>query len=595
MKKLQMFAAGVGLLAVMVIAVSIILNPAPARLALSQNTVAAVIFGLPSISITEHPASAEAGDFYHPGPPASISWESRNAPPDSRVFLYLVSEDGEDRTLLAVGEPPSGTFVWTPKGQICVSERCDRTIGGPGSYTIRAELYTPSDACYGQVCPGTRRVEPTIVARSASVGITLTSSAQVEPAIGQAEDADGRVLGESVDTVGTPGGLTFTIHWDPSVASAPVAFKPAVRSALSFLGSNFGVPITLDITVGWGTVGSYTIPLSAAGQALFQLYGGFNYETIVYYMDQNAKTLDAFQALSTLPEQNPDPYYLDYNPGVFEYYLPQAQMKALGFGGPPYNYTFLYSDGRIGFNPAVRWCYDQMTCSDAESDGETDLQSVVMHEVTHLMGRTMPDLNHQIATPYELFDYRGAGVRNMHSLSGGGYFSIDSGTTALAYFTTLVTSLGDWNGSISGDAFNSESLLHGVMSMSEADFKAMDILGYQRILLADDITPPSVPTLGYILEPPPVSGPSSYGVFLSWNTSTDPVIPGQETSWLAGYNIYQNGKKVATSPTNSYTVTGIRSGTTNKFAVSAYDNAGNISPLSNTVTVTIPKATGKKR
>lgn len=66
---------------------------------------------------------------------------------------------------------------------------------------------------------------------------------------------------------------------------------------------------------------------------------------------------------------------------------------------------------------------------------------------------------------------------------------------------------------------------------------------------------------------------------LNWSASTDNV-------GVTGYNIYRNGVKVGTSPTNSFTDTGLTPSTSYNYVVKAFDAAGNESGASNTVTVT---------
>ncbi|MNM56609.1 Mannan endo-1,4-beta-mannosidase precursor [compost metagenome] len=75
------------------------------------------------------------------------------------------------------------------------------------------------------------------------------------------------------------------------------------------------------------------------------------------------------------------------------------------------------------------------------------------------------------------------------------------------------------------------------------------------------------------------TSPTYSSVALTWGASTDNV-------GVTGYNVYQNGNLVAISPTNSYTVTGLKANTAYTFTVKAIDAAGNASAASNAVIVT---------
>lgn len=74
-------------------------------------------------------------------------------------------------------------------------------------------------------------------------------------------------------------------------------------------------------------------------------------------------------------------------------------------------------------------------------------------------------------------------------------------------------------------------------------------------------------------------------VAVVWNNSTDPSVSGYTTSGIAQYMLYYN-TSFASTPSTSYTVTGLTPNTTYKFAVSAVDSAGNESIKSTEVTVT---------
>ncbi|MBT2450991.1 carbohydrate binding domain-containing protein [Streptomyces sp. ISL-43] len=80
------------------------------------------------------------------------------------------------------------------------------------------------------------------------------------------------------------------------------------------------------------------------------------------------------------------------------------------------------------------------------------------------------------------------------------------------------------------------------------------------------------------------TGKTSTTASLAWTASTDNV-------GVTGYDIYQGGAKVATSATNSVTVTGLTPNTAYTFSIRARDLAGNASPASNTLNVTTDNGT----
>jgi chitodextrinase len=87
-----------------------------------------------------------------------------------------------------------------------------------------------------------------------------------------------------------------------------------------------------------------------------------------------------------------------------------------------------------------------------------------------------------------------------------------------------------------------------------------------------DCTPPSTPTL---------SSPShtSTSVTLSWTAATDNV-------GVTGYDVYRGGTKIATVTTTGYTDSGLSPGAYS-YTVVARDAAGNTSPASNAVAVSV--------
>jgi len=129
-----------------------------------------------------------------------------------------------------------------------------------------------------------------------------------------------------------------------------------------------------------------------------------------------------------------------------------------------------------------------------------------------------------------------------------------------------------------------------------------DVRIYDRALTASEILadmstpvsttspPPSSPPPS---SPPDTSAPStpsgltssttSSQVTLSWRVSTD-------DTGVAGYRVYRDGVPAGTSPSTSYTSTGLTANTTYAYTVSAFDAAGNSSGQSPELWVTTSSA-----
>ncbi|MCS3869832.1 hypothetical protein J3D55_002748 [Chryseobacterium ginsenosidimutans] len=87
-----------------------------------------------------------------------------------------------------------------------------------------------------------------------------------------------------------------------------------------------------------------------------------------------------------------------------------------------------------------------------------------------------------------------------------------------------------------------------------------------------DVLAPTAPVLA-------ASGTTSTSTNLSWSGATDNVA-------VTGYDVYQGASLIGSTASASYTVTSLTPSTTYSFSVKAKDAAGNVSPSSNTVSVT---------
>jgi chitodextrinase len=103
------------------------------------------------------------------------------------------------------------------------------------------------------------------------------------------------------------------------------------------------------------------------------------------------------------------------------------------------------------------------------------------------------------------------------------------------------------------------------------------LLASATTLSCSDTVAPSIPT-GLTAT---AAGCSQ--VNLSWTASSDTGGSG-----LAGYRVYRNGVQIATTSVASYSSTGLAGSTGYSFTVAAYDNAGNASTQSTSVSATTP-------
>ncbi len=103
------------------------------------------------------------------------------------------------------------------------------------------------------------------------------------------------------------------------------------------------------------------------------------------------------------------------------------------------------------------------------------------------------------------------------------------------------------------------------------------VWGSEPIPSSSDTQPPTAPTTLA------VASKTSTSVSLTWGASTDNV-------GVTGYRIIEGATQVGTSAATSFTVTGLTPSTAHTYTARAVDAAGNMSALSNAVTVTTDPA-----
>jgi Ca2+-binding RTX toxin-like protein len=290
--------------------------------------------------------------------------------------------------------------------------------------------------------------------------------------------------------------FVINITYDSTVNSAPAGFITAVNAAVQYLESQFTDAVTININVGYGEVGGYTLDPGALGESLTYL-NSYSYTQVRAALIGDASSADDTSATATLPTTSPV---------SGTYWVSTANAKALGLSGASANV-----DGYVGFATGNLFDYDS---SNGIASNQYDFVGVFAHEVTEVMGRMLL-VGGSIGSssrgyyPLDLFHYSGSGVRDFVGTQAG-YFSPDGGVSNLNNFNTNPGGdFGDWASSAGNDSFNAFGWPGVVNAVTSSDIREMDVIGWN--LASGSSSPP---------PPPPASQPdlTVSGLALSGST-----------------------------------------------------------------------------
>lgn len=262
--------------------------------------------------------------------------------------------------------------------------------------------------------------------------------------------------------------LTFsfsTIQGDTLNANQAAAFQAAADAWSSALSNNIVVPLQ---------IGFANLDPSILGGSSPIIYG-IDASSVKSALASHATSADDRAAVASLP---------NYAAGT-TLTVNGAQAQALSF-------NVLGSDGSIEFNSNQAFSTSR-SAQGTVAAGTFDLIGVAEHEIGHILGFISAiDTAGLPSTILDQFRFTAPGVRNTTRVNGS-YFSLDSGTTAIAGFSP---------GGASNDNYQASHWAQGtgalldpaiapgmVENITPLDLRALDVIGFD--LAAS--TPTSVP------------------------------------------------------------------------------------------------------
>lgn len=262
---------------------------------------------------------------------------------------------------------------------------------------------------------------------------------------------------------------------------------------------------------------------------------------------------------------------------------------------------------------AIRYATDQgITVVEAGANGSVDLDTYRDYDGKLILNVNSPDFRDSgailvgassSAAPHERLYFSSYGSRidnygyghNVHTLdavdrnSTTGYMTYFSGTSSASpIVTAAVISLQGIAKAKYGVPFSPtevRDLLRNTTYNTPSANPSLDEIGTLPNLknIIDNMPAPAAASGDTIAPSIPANLTSSNvthsSVDLAWTASVDNI-------GVAGYDVYRNGSKIASTAGTTYTAVGLSDGTTYSFTIKAKDASNNISAASNAVSVT---------
>ncbi len=278
----------------------------------------------------------------------------------------------------------------------------------------------------------------------------------------------GAALAAAVTLAGPAGALTFSNDFsDPSWngnASALAAAEIAVPNAEQILSALFTNPgnVTISFIADPTTGGAWDSP-----------YGYFplSYSDVVTMLSNHSAAHPENTALATsVANLSPPPPCPTCEFPDNPFFVPQQEYMALTGAASGLGDT-------IGIGTQTTWDPNQ---TDGITSGEGDLTGVMLHEITHDLGRVDYSFaGNPVLTPMNLDRYT-CGTTSHTTSPDNACFSIDGGLTDINQFSPT-SDTGDWlttSCNSPGDSFNAFFCYGQLLQLTAGDITQMNALGW---------------------------------------------------------------------------------------------------------------------
>lgn len=285
-----------------------------------------------------------------------------------------------------------------------------------------------------------------------------------------------------------------------SLANA-ATIEAAFNAVAAQFSSTLSAPVTVKIGVSWGNVAGYSMG-SNVGASLDPLSGAYTYAQIAAALQASSgsapqdATLASFVA--NLPSTDPT--------GLNNFEIPYAEAQALGL----INATISLNSGYVGFSSTAVFDFNP---KDGVPKGTYDFQGIAAHEIAEVLGRITGLAKVTTwASPFDLARFSALGTTSF-SYGLSGYLSVDGGLTSLGTFNASGGGdRSDWASGVK-DAQNATLSGGAILPFSQADWTALDLLGWNSGSGSPTGPAAGAPS-GYAMDESRAPEPGTWAIFL---------------------------------------------------------------------------------